>query len=136
MENCLVRQVRLFKLLLVVVSALLLKSSFAQDFTRWDMPEGAKARFGRGSVSHIAYSPDGAWLAVAGSIGVWLYDAKTCAEVALHSAETGWTTAVAFSPGGHMFANASFSNTRFSLRSYVDTIQTLGDTYWAAPPDL
>jgi len=117
------RKNSLVKLGLILVSALLFGSSFAHDVTRWYLPDGAAARFGKGSVSHIAHSPDGAWLAVGGSIGVWLYDANTDVEVALHAAETGWTTAVAFSPSGHTFANASFSNSRLSLRSYVDTIQ-------------
>ena len=108
----------LVRLILLSVSALFVQSSFARDYTRWGLPDGAKARLGKGSTSHIAYSPDGAWLATGGSIGVWLYDAKTGTDIALHAAETGWTTAVAFSPNGHMFANASFSN-----RSHVDTIQ-------------
>ena len=55
----------------------------AQDYTRWNLPEGALVRLGKGSIRTVAYSPDGTRLAVNGSIGVWLYDAHTGAEVAL-----------------------------------------------------
>ena len=46
---------------------------FAQDYTQWHLPEGAKARLGKGSISDIQYSPDGTRLAVASSLGIWLY---------------------------------------------------------------
>lgn len=35
---------------------------------------GQIAQYGRGWVADLAYSPDGKWLALAGSLGVWLYD--------------------------------------------------------------
>ena len=41
------------------------------------MPDGAIARFGKGTIGDIAYSPDGSRLAVGGSIGIWLYDTVT-----------------------------------------------------------
>ena len=34
-------------------------SSFAQDYTQWGLPEGAKARIGKGSINDMRYSPDG-----------------------------------------------------------------------------
>ena len=43
-------------------------------YTTLGLPEGATKRFGKGTVRNIAYSPDGRLLAVASSIGVWLYD--------------------------------------------------------------
>ena len=53
-------------------------NTFAQDSPQWHLPEGATARLGKGRISgEIAYSPDGTRLAVAGSIGIWLYDAQT-----------------------------------------------------------
>ena len=52
------------------------------DYTQWKLPKNAKARLGKGRVtSNIAYSPDGTRMAVAGSIGIWLYDAQTEAEL-------------------------------------------------------
>ena len=49
---------------------------YAQDYTRWDLPEDAIARLGKGRISDMQYSPDGARLAVATSIGIWVYDAN------------------------------------------------------------
>lgn len=55
-----------------------------QDYTRWHLPEGSKARLGKGSITgNIAYSPDGTRLVVPSSIGIWIYDAHTLEEVGL-----------------------------------------------------
>ena len=37
----------------------------AQDYTKWHLPDGAKARFGKANIIKIAYSHDGTRLAVA-----------------------------------------------------------------------
>ena len=63
------------------ISVLFLQNSFAQDYTRWGLPEGATARLGKGTIYDIAYSPDVTRLAVASEIGNWLYDAHTGDEV-------------------------------------------------------
>ena len=55
----------------------------AQDLSQSYLPEGAKARLGKGRIFDVSYSPDGKRLAVASSIGVWLYDAETGAELDL-----------------------------------------------------
>ncbi|MXV76889.1 WD40 repeat domain-containing protein [Candidatus Poribacteria bacterium] len=47
------------------------------------VPEGAIARFSRGVIRKIDYSPDGAQVAVTTSIGVWLHDAQTGKELDL-----------------------------------------------------
>ena len=62
-------------------------------------------RLGKGRISDIKYSPDGARLAVAGSLGVWLYDAATRKEIKLLTAHTGWVGGVAFSPDGDTLAS-------------------------------
>ena len=49
----------LFKFNLLFAFALFLQDSFAQDYTRWGLPDGAKARLGKGWVLDFAYSPDG-----------------------------------------------------------------------------
>lgn len=61
----------------------LISNGVAQDYTQWRLPDSAKARLGKGSINEIKYSPDDKLLAVATSIGVWLYDAETGAEIAL-----------------------------------------------------
>ncbi len=44
-----------------------------RDSAQWNLPEKAKARFGKGGINVIQFSPDGRQLAVGSSIGVWLY---------------------------------------------------------------
>ena len=87
-------------ILLVVISV----NGAAQEYTRWGLPEGAKLRLGKGAVTRIAYSPDGAQIAVATEIGVWLYDAETYKETALLTTEKNWSESVAFSLDGAMIA--------------------------------
>ena len=51
------------------------------------LPPDAIARFGRGSGSQVAVSPDGSLTAVASSVGVWLYSAYTDEFLALLTSE-------------------------------------------------
>ena len=98
-----------FILTFIFMIFLFLSNAFAQDYTRWGLPEGAKARLGKGQISgNIAYSPDGTLLAVASGIGIWLYDAETYqvensrnGEVALLTGHTDLVRSVAFSPDGN-----------------------------------
>ncbi|RKU23002.1 hypothetical protein C6503_03245 [Candidatus Poribacteria bacterium] len=48
-----------------------------KDWTQWELPEKAKARFGKGMLSDCVYLPDGNRLAVLSSIGTWIYDVRT-----------------------------------------------------------
>jgi len=75
-------------------------NSFAADTTRMSLPEGAIARLGKGIINEIAYSPNGEYLAVAASVGIWIYDMETYQEVALLTGPTGPVSSVAFSPDG------------------------------------
>ena len=87
-------------------------NTFAQDYTTWHLPEGAKARLGKGWITEIAYSPDGTRLAVASSIGIWIYDAETGEELDLLSGHTGEGTSVSFSPDGNRLASGSLREIR------------------------
>ena len=82
-----------------------------QDYSGVNLPDGAIARLGKGGVSYddrgIAFSPDGNHLAVATSMGVWLYDAETFDEIALLTGHKEAVTAVAFSPDGTTLASVS-----------------------------
>ena len=51
-------------------------------YTRWHLPEGATLRLGKGHIKDIKFVPDGTQFAVATSIGIWLYNAHTGAEIA------------------------------------------------------
>ena len=104
---------RMFPILTAMFVALTLTTNiFAQDSPQWHLPEGAKARLGKGRISgNIAYSPDGTKLAGASSIGVWIYDAQTGEEIDLLTGHTGWVSSVAFSPDGNEIASASWDTT-------------------------
>ena len=55
-----------------------------QDYTRWNLPEGAKARLGTGYLTgNMLYSPDGTQLIVPTSMGIWIHNASTLEAVNL-----------------------------------------------------
>ena len=98
------RKLSLLSLASLLAGALFVQESRAEDYTRFNLPEGALARLGKGYIRAMAYSPDGARLAVASSIGIWLYDAATGAETALLTGPTYDVFSVAFSPDGTILA--------------------------------
>ena len=79
-----------------------------QDYARWGLPEGAKARLGKGSIHELTYTLDGNHLLVASSIGIWTYDAHTGEERDLFATAMSNEDATAFSPDRRMFASASY----------------------------
>ena len=109
------RSISLLSLAWLLVGALFVQESRAEDYTRWHLPERALARLGKGSIGGgdraLAYSPDGARLAVASSIGIWLYDADTGAEIALFTGPRAWVTSVSFSPDGTTLASGGHDGT-------------------------
>ena len=72
------------------------------DYTKWQLPKAAKARFGKGGINTIQFSPDGTQLAAGSDIGVWLYDVKTRKEISLFP---GVCHSLAFSPDGRYLAS-------------------------------
>ena len=86
-----------------------LPSIFAQGSPQWSLPEGVKARLGKGRISEIAYSPDRMRLAVASSLGIWLYDTETYQEVALLTGDT--VNSISFSADGQMLASENGDGT-------------------------
>ena len=77
------------------------------DYRTWHLPRAATARLGKGALGEsdraVALSVDGRCLAVASSIGVWLYEAATARAQALLPTETG-VHSVAFSLDGILAA--------------------------------
>ncbi|MCY3789000.1 MAG: hypothetical protein OXH63_09465, partial [Gemmatimonadetes bacterium] len=82
-EGLKMKKAYLFNIALLLVGLLFVRASHAQDYTRWELPEGAFARLGKGQAKAAVYSADGTRLAVNSSIGIWLYDAHTGTEIAL-----------------------------------------------------
>ena len=89
----------------------IMKNDLAQDPTQWNLPETAKTRLGKGKIREIQYSPDGTILAVASSIGIWLYDMKTYQEIALLTEHPSQVSSVAFSPDRCTLASGSMDGT-------------------------
>ena len=93
-------------------------SSMDGDYRTWHLPNGAIARLGKGRLgtnvgtSHrkVAFSPDGQRLAVASSIGVWLYDVATSRELALIPSASS-VLSVVFSPDGTRLASGAWDGT-------------------------
>ena len=83
-----------------------MQNDIVQDVTRWNLPEKAKARFGKGRVRELTYFPDGTRLAVWSTIGIWIYDVRTGAEIELFAKDVGEGDAMgmALSPDGQTFA--------------------------------
>lgn len=92
-------------ILILLLSILCLPNSFAQNPSQFGLPEGATTRFGKGIAYQIQYAPDGKYLAVASSIGIWLYDTKTYREIALLTGHTKNVTCIDFSPDGKTLAS-------------------------------
>ena len=74
------------------------------DVTTWALPEGAIARLGRGCHPDFAFSPDGQYLVIGNTLGIWLYDLETLSPIALWETERGMTFHIAFSPNGKWIA--------------------------------
>jgi WD40 repeat protein len=92
---------KLFSILVVLLAMFtVVVNTLAQNYTTLGLPEGAKARLGKGKINEIKYSPDGTRLAVASSIGIWIYDAQTGEELELIRGHTSGVNSVSFSPDG------------------------------------
>ncbi len=73
---------------------------------QWHLPKGVKARIGKGTVKDLAYSPDGTILAIASSIGTWLYDSNSGNELALLTKDGEGVNSIGFSHDGKTLAAA------------------------------
>ncbi len=104
-----------FTILLSIIT--ILPPTFANDYTRWKLPQGAKFRLGKGKISnhegHLTtigkgrsyhFSPDSTQLAVMTSIGIWVYDVMTGKEIRLSPANVTGINKVVLSPDFQMYA--------------------------------
>ena len=120
-------------------------SANGDDVTTWALPEGAIARFERGGVGDMAFSPDGRYLAVATKIGLWWYEVETMSPVALWETERGMVSDIAFSPNGKWIAISNWdkilkvwdvqrgiSVTEIELGDFRDSFVFSPDSRWLA----
>ena len=121
---------------LTIISTLLLISTFflpptlAQDYIRWELPEGAKMRLGKGEIANFEghltdigrarsyqFSPDSNQLAVISSIGIWLYDVQTGKESTLATGRMNVSsTDIALDPNWQTFAMMRANSNTVELR--------------------
>ncbi len=80
---------------------------FAQDYTKWHLPDGAKMRLGKGEINDIKFSPDGKQLAVGTSIGIWIYDVQSLKEITFMRSERDTINAISFIDDGETLITAS-----------------------------
>lgn len=102
------KKIRLFSILILWVVGISLNGGLAEDAVEWHFTEGAKMRLGKGRINDIKFSPTGSRFAVATSIGIWMYDARTGEELALMAVLPGEgrdVTTIAFSPDGKTLAS-------------------------------
>lgn len=110
--------------------SLWLTHGYAQDYITWGLPEGAKARFGKGRINALSLSPDGTRLAVASTTGIWLYNAQTCAELALLIGHVTPVTNLTFSADSSILASGSDGEIRLwdvATRKHLKTLKAHKD---------
>jgi serine/threonine protein kinase len=78
------------------------------------LPENADrvvqlARWGKGTINQVAWSPDSKQLAIASSLGIYFYDAQTGQEIRLIETNS-WVRSVAFAPDGRTLASGADDN--------------------------
>jgi len=88
-----------------------MENNIVPESMQWNLPEGVKARLGKGGIREIQYSPDGQLLAIASGIGIWLYDIIARQEIALLTEHTSLVTSIRFSPDGRTLASGSSDST-------------------------
>ena len=115
--------------IMLFISTLLLPHAFAQDCTRWELPEGAKIRLGKGKIANLEghltdigrgrsyrFSPDGTQFAVMSSIGIWVYDVQTGKESTLAiESVSDISTDIALDPNWQTFAKIDKNDTTIEL---------------------
>ena len=104
-------KIHLFGFTVLLIALLFLSNAFAQDYTQWRLPEGAKARFGKGWINDIKFSPTGDLVSVATTIGVWTYDVHSGKEVNLFTGDMGGANAISYTSDGGTLAAAHWNRT-------------------------
>ncbi len=108
-------------------------SALPSNIALWNLPDGAKLRLGKGTVRVLEYSPDGKTLAAGGGRGVWLYDAKTGAEIGLLRGYAGTVLCIDYAPDGKtIITGAADKAARIWDAKTGELLQTLEGHVYAA----
>ncbi len=99
------RNISLLIFPIIFISLSWFSMGFAQNYLENYLPEDAIARFGKGFAFDFAYSPDGQQIAVASTIGVWLYDTQTKLEKNFLTGHKGYVKEIVFNPNGRTFVS-------------------------------
>ena len=110
---------------------------FAQNYTQWRLPEEAKARFGKGWINDIEFSPAGDQVSVATTIGVWIYDVHSGKEINLFTGDMGGANAIAYTfDGGILAAGTLGSNSWLMGCQLSPSNSTVLHLHWTSRADL
>lgn len=83
-ESKFMKKTKLLYIVCLLLSNLLLLNGFAQDFAaQWHLPDGAKARLGKGKLLNVKLSLDSTRVVVSTTVGIWIYDSQTGEVVSL-----------------------------------------------------
>lgn len=93
--------------MILVIGYQSISIGIAQDYTKWNLPEGAIARLGKGNINEITFSPDGSKFAVSTTIGVWIYNAENGKELALLKSDELEVESSVFTPDGKSLISAA-----------------------------
>ena len=100
------KKVHLLGFAVLLVSGTFLSNVFAQVGTRWYLPEGATARYGKGWINDIEFSSDANLISVATTIGVWTYDVHTGNAVNLFTGDMSGANAISYASNSNILAAA------------------------------
>ena len=100
---------KVFSILLtfLIFSTVYPPMNFAQEYIQFSLPEGANPHLTEGRITAIQYSRDSRLLAIASSIGIWLYDTDSGEELPQLTRHIGGVSSVSFSPDGKTLASGS-----------------------------
>lgn len=101
--------------LTLLLTMFFLPQTFADDYTQWKLPDGAKFRLGKGELNTYWFSPDNNRLTVVSKIGIWLYDVQTGEELKLLPISTGFDNKVIGSPDGKLIVSIN----RYGYRNVI-----------------
>ena len=97
----------------IIIISFIIFNVNADDFSTWELPEGAVMRLGKSRISgNFAFSPDSTRLAVASEIGIWIYDVQLDKpkELMLLTGHQNGVKRVVFSPDGKTIASSGGSD--------------------------